>query len=192
MNLIKRNWTKTILIIVVAVTVGYYFGLISNKSKTPQAYIFDSKTFFDNNYMFPESNNFKSVYVAGTLTGDGNDGNNTTSLTCYKDSMECLVSAIHGISESSCQLGRLDAVQRFPIVKWDDYVIIATDETPYDTFSCFKTTINIDRKSEVVEWVQEPINQSQLSCKDISDNKVYKWTIEDPKWMKDFKTSLKK
>lgn len=132
------------------------------------------------------------MYVAGTLTGEGQNGNSTTAITCFKNKMECLVNTIEGISGTTCQLSRLTSPQAFPIVKWDDYIITATDETSYDTYSCFKTTINIDRKSEVVSWVQEPINQSQISCKDVKDNKIYKWTIEDPLWMKNFKDNLKK
>ncbi len=181
---IKENWVKLILVIAVAI-VGYYFGRISNKSTVlSQTYVFAPKAFYDNKV---------SLYVAGTLTGD-DDGykNSTTAISCSKDRMECLISTIQGISKTSCQLGRLDSPLSLPIVKWDDYVITAIDESPYDTFSCTKTTINIDRKSEVVLWVQEPINQSQLSCKDFQDNKIYKWTIEDPAWMKDFKANLKK
>jgi hypothetical protein len=185
MESFKDSWFKIILMIILAVVVGYFWGK-SSILAIPTQYIFDSKTFSDN-----KIGNFESVYVAGTLTGDDQDGNGTTSITCTKDKMECLVNTIQGISKTSCQLSRLDSPQSFPIVKWDDYVITATDGNPYDTFSCFKTTINIDRKSEVVSWVQEPINQSQMSCKDIKDEKIYKWTIEDPAWMKDFKASVK-
>lgn len=174
-------------LIILALFVGYFWGKWSI-SKNPTEYIFDSKTFFDNN----KTGNFQSVYVAGTLTGEGQNGNNTTAITCSKEKMTCLVNSIEGISENTCQLSRLDAPRELAVTDWNNYSITATDETPYDTFSCFKNTININRDSQVVEWVQEPINQSQLSCKDVKDNKIYKWTIEDPTWMKNFKDSLKK
>lgn len=177
----KNKYVISVVFIILASVAGYFFGKNSIKNK-PTDYIFDSKSFFDR-----KVGSFESIYVAGTLTGEGYDGNNTTVISCSKDKMECLTNSIFGISETSCQLGRLDAPKAFSIIKWDDYVVIATDEIPYDTFSCYKTTINIDRKSQTAEWVQEPINQSQISCADIKDSKIYKWTIEDPSWMKNRK-----
>lgn len=198
-NFVKENWVKLILVVAVVI-VGYYLGRLSNQPKIlPKTYIFAPKTFFDNKDIASNFGN-QQVYVAGTLTGNDIEHNvyilgnkdNTIAITCYKDRMECLVNSIIGISKTSCQLGRLDAPLPLPIMKWDNYVIIATDENKFDTFDCTKTTINIDRKLETVLWVQEPINQSQLSCKDFHDNEIYKWTIEDPQWMGDFKANLKK
>ena len=176
-----------IIIIIVVAAIAYMFG--KNSIQTiPTQYIFDNKTF--NHY---KNGSFESLYVAGTLTGDGVGYNdNTMSIMCAKDKMECLVNSIQGISKAACQLSRLGSPTSYPITKWDNYSIVATDASPYDTFSCTKNTINIDLQSQVAELVQEPINQSSLSCKDFNDTKIYKWTIDDPQWYKDFKNSLKK
>lgn len=174
----KISISTTLLLIAGSLFVGYWAGKIITLNN-PTAYIFDTKSYFEN-----KVDNFESVYVAGTLTGSGiGYKDNTTAITCYKDKMECLVNSVEGISENSCQISRLDSPISYPVIKWDDSLIVASTENPYDNFSCSKTTINIDRKSKVTEWVQEPINQSVLSCKN-SDNKTYKWTIEDPSWMK--------
>lgn len=171
-----------LVILVIVLAVGYFWGKYSI-SRYPTNYIFDTKTL-----SYYKSGDFEYVNVSGTLTGDGRK-NNTTSIACYKDKMECLVSNIQGISETSCQ-PRLATPQSFTVVKWDDYIITATDISPYHRFSCYKNTINIDRKTQVTEWVKEPINQSSLNCIDSHDNKIYKWTIEDPQWMKDYMDGL--
>ncbi|MBU6415210.1 hypothetical protein KGQ34_03145, partial [Patescibacteria group bacterium] len=153
---IKENWIKLILVVVIAI-VAYYFGRLSNQPKIlPETYIFSQKTFFDNKDIVSNfGNRFEEVSVSGTLTGNDIEHNvhivgilgnkdNTIAITCYKDRMECLVNSIVGISKTSCQLGMLNTLS-LPIIKWDDYVITATDENKFDTFDCIKTTINIDR-----------------------------------------------
>jgi hypothetical protein len=46
-----------------------------------------------------------------------------------------------------------------------------------DDALCARITITYDRKSETVLWVETPINQTQIACKN-SDNAVRKATIE--------------
>src|SRR5438552_3975086 len=99
-----------VVVILVALTfVAGYWGGKRSVQASPPNYIFDSKTFSDF-----KNGSFESIYVAGTLTGDGvGYENNTTAVTCSKDTMECLVNSIQGISKTSCQLGRLSSPQAF-------------------------------------------------------------------------------
>jgi hypothetical protein len=167
---------------------GFYYVSQLNKqnsisTRVSSGYVFAPKAFYAEK---------ESVYVSGTRTGEGENGNNTAAITCSKQKMECLIVDVRGISETSCQLSRLASPLAIPITKWNDYTIIATDKNSYDTYSCFQTTISIDLNSEDVLWVEEPINQSQLSCKDVSDNKIRKWTIENPPFWKNVKDNIKK
>ena len=118
------------------------------------------------------------VYVAGTLTGDGVAyKNNSVVVACYKDRMECLTYVVDQIGPN--HVGRLDAPTSYPVVKWDNYVIVATGG---GEVNCRKDTISIARKAQTVVWVQERIDQSRAACKD-ADTRVLKWTIEDsPGW----------
>jgi hypothetical protein len=51
----------------------------------------------------------------------------------------------------------------YPIVKWNDYEIVAQDEA--STVTCSRVTFTINRSSEELLWVEEPINQTKSSCK---------------------------
>jgi hypothetical protein len=68
----------------------------------------------------------------------------------------------------------------YPIVKWNDYEVIAQEEPTLS--GCFRVTITINRKRETLLWVEEPINQTKPSCKD-ADTTIRKYSIEDsPRW----------
>jgi hypothetical protein len=57
----------------------------------------------------------------------------------------------------SQQIGRMDAPFEYAIRKWSPYEVVAGDD---GGLGCAKTTITIDRKSQQVLWVEEPINQT--------------------------------
>ena len=141
-----------------------------------QQIVFAPKAFFDSAQTGPGEG---SVYISGTLSGDGvNYKNNTVAITCYKDRMECLTYSVAQIGPN--QVGRLDSPASYPVSKWDSYEIVATE--PELPMNCRKVTISIVRKSATAVWVEEPINQSSAACKD-AETRVLKWTIEDsPGW----------
>jgi len=131
--------------------------------------IFPNKFYYDNDAM---------VTMSGTLTGKGlGYPNNTYSLVCYPESKQCWVSSVQAIGAS--QIGRMDAPAAYGIKRWTPSEVVAIDE---GSFACFKTTITIQRKSQQLLWVEEPINQAQPQCKN-ADTSVRKYTLEDsPGW----------
>ena len=139
--------------------------------------IFDSKAFYDTGQTaFGD----RVVSISGTLTGEGvGNKNNTVTVTCHQDRMECLTYSIAQIGPS--QLGKLDVPSIFPITKWDNNEIVAMESG--DTVACRKATIRIERKTETAVWVEDPINQTQPACKE-THTKIYRWTIEDPPFWK--------
>ena len=114
------------------------------------------------------------VTVSGTLTGEGlGYPNNTYSIACFQDRKECWMTSVEAIG--GLQIGRMDSPYAYDIRKWSPYEVIAGDD---GTFGCFKTTITIDRQSQQVLWVKEPVNQTQVRCAK-SDDKIRKYTIEN-------------
>jgi hypothetical protein len=82
------------------------------------------------------------------------------------------------------QIGRMQNPGAYPIVKWNDYEVVAQEDTTM--FDCYRLTFTIDRKHEALLWVEEPTNQTKPSCKD-ADTSIRKYTIEDsPGWKKMF------
>jgi hypothetical protein len=71
-----------------------------------------------------------------------------------------------------------------PIRKWNEYEVIASDDT-YEgpnAWQCQKTTITISRKTQTTLWVEEPINQTRPTCAH-ADTQLHKFTIEEsPAW----------
>ena len=136
--------------------------------------VFDTKAFFDSG-----DGGYGSVYIAGTLTGDGVAyKNNTVAVTCYQERMQCLTTSIEQIGPN--QVGRLESPETYSVAKWTPYEIVATRDP--GAVDCRRVTISIVRKSEMALWVEEPINQSSAACKN-ADTKILKWTIEDsPAW----------
>jgi hypothetical protein len=144
---------------------------------------FAPKAFYDG-----ATSAFDYVYVAGTLTGEGLAyKNNTFAIACYKDRMECETISVDQIGNN--QIGRLDAPTPYPVTKWDASEVVASG--PGDLNQCKRVTISIGRKTQAALWVEEPTNQSTLACKN-SENKIYKWTLEDPPTWKAMRTGATK
>jgi hypothetical protein len=140
-----------------------------------QDIIFAAKVFYDG----AKTRGDGFVYIGGTLTGEGvANKNNTIMIACYNDRRECLFSSVDQVGPN--QIGRLGAPDRYAITTWNPNEIVATG--PYAS-GCRKITINIDRKTESVTWVEEPSDQSPPACKN-ADTKTYKWSIEDPPFWK--------
>jgi hypothetical protein len=138
--------------------------------------IFASKFFFDSAENAPVPMSDAVVTVKGTLSGEGvANKNNTFNISCEKNRMECSVYSIDQIGRN--QVGSLWGPTIYVITKWDAYEIIA--KLGDDALDCAKATISLERKSKTALWVQEPINQARAFCKN-ADNRIYKWTIEDP------------
>ena len=152
---------------------------VVQRSGSDQQITFDRKAFWDSTQSTGAD---QEVYVAGTLTGEGvGFPNNSVSITCYKDRMECVTYQVWQIGQN--QIGRLDVPSIYPVTRWDAFEIVATERP--SPFGCSKTTISIERRSEIVLWVQEPVNQTSTLCKD-ADTRILKWTIEDSPWWKSF------
>jgi hypothetical protein len=123
------------------------------------------------------------VSISGTLTGDGvGYENNTITVSCYRDRMECEASSIDQIGSN--QLGSLYPPVSYPIIQWDTSEEVAQGVGDLD--ECTRVTISLEHKTETAVWVVEPINQGRAACK-ATENKIYKWTIEDPPFWKDLK-----
>jgi hypothetical protein len=120
-----------------------------------------------------------NLYAVGTLTGPGRRNPlNTTQVTCNRATNECLTNSVDmiGAGHNYVQLGRLDSPAHIPVIKWDDYEIIA-EEVPI--FSCFKTTIFIDLKAPSLTWVEQPIHMDTTYCQR-ADTTTYRWRLEEP------------
>jgi hypothetical protein len=141
--------------------------------------IFARKNFWDSQQAGADG----YVSVSGTLTGkDMSYPNNTYALTCSKEYRACFVSYVQQIGHN--QIGRMENPFTLPIVKWNDYEVIAQEE-PSPT-GCARTTVTIDRKRQALLWLIEPINQTKPNCKD-ADTSIRKYSIEDsPGWKRIF------
>ena len=130
--------------------------------------------------LFLDLPDYGSIGISGTLTGDGiGYNNNTINISCYKDRRECYIASVEQIGRN--QIGRMQNVDIFPIIKWNDDEVVAVTE-----LNCIRTTIVLERKSKTAQYVREPINQT-TQCLQFPDPKVYKWTIENsPGWEKLF------
>jgi hypothetical protein len=130
---------------------------------------FDKKMYYDTDSF---------VVVSGTLTGpDMAYPNNTYNVSCYQELKQCWSSNVEAIGEK--QIGRLGPPSEFDIRSWTKNEIVAGYDSP---FGCVKTTITISRTSQVLLWVEEPVNQTKPFCKD-ARNATRKMTIEDsPGW----------
>lgn len=112
------------------------------------------------------------AYVAakGTLSGDWLAyKNNTYSILCVPD--ECIVANVEQIGPK--QISSIDGPVVYPMKRWtDDDEVVAEDNS-----LCARITITLDRKTKTVLWVETPINQTALSCKN-ADNNIRKATLE--------------
>jgi hypothetical protein len=166
----SRRSRRGVVIIIIA-SIGWLIALVAVSIlilPQPQSWeniVFGKKIFHDND---------EFVYITGTLSGDRIAyRNNTVMIACYKNRKECLFSSVSQIGPD--QIGRLDAPSFYPIVKWNTLEIMATES--YANY-CKKVTISIKRKSKTAVWVEEPVNETDATCKDFDTN-LYKWTIED-------------
>jgi hypothetical protein len=130
---------------------------------------------------FAQLEQFGFVAISGTLTGkDMAYPNNTYALSCLKEYKACFVSYVQQIGHD--QIGRMENPSPYPIIKWTEDEIIAQEEPSL----CVRVTITIDRKSQALLWLEEPINQTKPNCKS-ADTNIRKYSIEDaPGWKKLF------
>ena len=110
------------------------------------------------------------VAAKGTLSADWMAyKNNTYSILCVPE--ECIVASVNQIGPK--QVGDIDGPITYPIKRWtEDDDVVAEDHT-----LCSRITITLDRRTEAVLWVETPINQTTLACKN-ADNNVRKATLE--------------
>lgn len=142
-------------------------------TKPDELIVFAPKNFYDTK----QSGEFGLVAISGTLTGK-DLGNNTYAVTCTKEWKACFISSVEQIGHN--HIGRIQNPYSYPIVKWNDFEVIAQEEP--SMFGCARVTITIDRKSEALLWLEEPINQTKPNCKN-ADPTIRKYSIEDsPAW----------
>jgi hypothetical protein len=162
---------------------GTIIYLQSNKQEPDDQIVFAAKNFVDLNKV--AGTEFGSVAISGTLTGKGlGYPNNTYAVSCSKEWNACFVSFVEQIGYN--QIGRMEYPYPYPIVKWNNYEVIAQEEP--NPIGCFRTTITIDRKSEALLWLREPINQTKPNCKD-ADTTIRKYSIENPPHWKQLRGS---
>jgi hypothetical protein len=173
-----------IVIFICGIVIGAVGALAAYRDvRRPEAadnIIFAAKSFYDSKRF---GDDFGLVSISGTLTGkDLAYPNNTYSVSCHRDYKACFVATIEQIGHD--QIGRMQSPVLYPIVKWNDYEIVAQDEV--STLTCSRVTFTINRSSEELLWVEEPTNQTKSSCK-FADTNIRKYIIEDsPGWKRLF------
>jgi hypothetical protein len=155
------------------------FG-VNSTDKRDDHLIFAPKNFYDSKEPAGE---FAAVHISGTLTGK-NLGypNNTYAVSCYGTYRACFVAYVEQIGHD--QIGRMQNPAAYPIVKMNQFEVVAQEEAPL--FGCYRVTITIDRKAEQLLWLEEPINQTKPNCKD-ADATNRKYSIEDSPGRKQFR-----
>jgi hypothetical protein len=155
---------------------GGVIYLDKRKLSADDQLIFAPKNFYDSKEPAGE---FAAVYISGTLTGKNLAyPNNTYAVSCYGTYKACFVAYVEQIGQD--QIGRMQNPAAYPIVKMNQYEVIAQEEA--SLFGCYRVTLTIDRKAEQLLWVEEPINQTKPNCKD-ADTTTRKYSIEDsPRW----------
>jgi hypothetical protein len=133
----------------------------------------------DDDLMFAEKNFFEfqdmSVYISGTLTGEGlGYPNNTYAISCIHDKGDCWIASVEQIGPK--HVGRMDNPYSIPITKWDKNEIVASEEP--SMFACVRTILTINRFSKEALLVYMPVNQTKPDCAK-SESKIRKYTIED-------------
>ena len=111
-------------------------------------------------------------YVAakGTLTADWiGYKNNTYSILCLPT--DCVVASVEQIGPK--QVSSIDGPISYPVIHWtENDEVVAQDDA-----LCARITITLDRKTETVLWVETPINQTTVACKN-ADNDIHKASLE--------------
>jgi hypothetical protein len=132
----------------------------SPKVRYDEDIVFPVKTFLSTNAY---------VAVKGTLKADWiGYKNNTFSILCLTD--ECIVASVEQIGPK--QVGSIDGPITYPVIRWSNDEVVAQSDA-----LCAQITITFQRKSQTVLWVETPINQTEIACKN-ADNTVRKATIE--------------
>jgi hypothetical protein len=182
----EREAMKKLTTFIVGIVVGVIstfgaviFGAViyfqAHRPPKDDDILFAPKNFSDGN-ISNMRDELAYVGISGTLAGNGRRrGNNTYAITCYGKYRACFVSSVDQAGHQ--QIGRMDYLSDYPIVKWNDYEVVAQDEI--SSIHCFRTTITINRKGKTLLWVDEPTNQEKTYCKD-ADTNIRKYTIEDP------------
>ena len=115
------------------------------------------------------------VFASGTLTGEGvASRNNTVAIDSDQETMECTI--IDVVQVGPNQVGDIQVPLRYEVTQWDEDIVVARSP---DIMFCRRETISIVKRSEIVVWVNEPINQSDARCVN-AGTELFKWTIEDP------------
>lgn len=131
-----------------------------------------AKVRYDEDIVFPVKTFVSSdawVAVKGTLIADWiGYKNNTFSILCLPD--ECIVASVEQIGPK--QVGSIDGPVTYPVIRWTNDEVVAQS----DAF-CARITITFQRKSETVLWVETPINQTAVACKN-ADSTIRKASIE--------------
>jgi hypothetical protein len=166
------------------VTAATMLGAAGAPALADKRIVFNNvKAFFDR----PEID--MSLEVSGTLTGDGVPyPNNSMSVTCDKPGTmpnvnnwpgKCLVVRVEQIGDN--QIGRIRAPEVYPIARWSNYEVVATDD-PESLHRCRITIISIDRKAESLTWIEQPNPQADpVDCVN-AETKRFRWTIEPWRW----------
>jgi hypothetical protein len=112
------------------------------------------------------------VAVKGTLAGDWLAyKNNTYSFLCLAPPWnECMVASVQQIGPS--MVSSIDGPIVYPVKRWTHDEVVAEDDA-----LCSRITISFDRKAKIVTWVEIPINQTEIACKN-ADKTVRAATIE--------------
>ena len=116
----------------------------------------------------------KLMSFVGTLSGPHvGYPNNTMRAFCSRDELRCDIGTIEVIGAH--QMGSI-GLSAYDITRWDDKVIVAKSGGAA-AGDCAAVTINVFRATKEIDWIQEPVNQSEPQCSK-SDTATYKWTIE--------------
>jgi hypothetical protein len=124
------------------------------------------------------------VAAKGTMTADWvGYKNNTYSILCFPEG--CTVASVQQIGIN--QIGSIDGPITYPVKSWtDDGVVVSESDDP-----CVRVTITLDRQAEAVFWVETPINQTAMNCKNTGGN-VRRATLEPSLfWRKSTDASLR-
>jgi hypothetical protein len=139
---------------------------------TPQFSQNKTEARYDEDIVFPIKTFVSTeAYVAakGTLVADWIAyKNNTFSILCLPD--ECIVADVGQIGPK--QISSINGPVTYPVIRWTKDEVVAQDDA-----LCARITITFDRATKTVIWVETPINQTEITCKN-ADNTVRKATIE--------------
>ena len=144
-----------------AVVVAPQFLGANDQPRADQDIVFPSKVFVGTK---------KYVGAKGTLSADWMAHKNNT-FSFYCDPQECIVASIIQIGPK--MIGSMDGPAFYTTKRWtEDDEVVAEDDS-----LCSRITITLDRKTESVLWVEAPINQTTVACKN-ADDSVRKATLE--------------